>query len=100
MNKRLIKDKYKKKIKLINSYNKSYYNNNSPEITDSKYDTLKKEIILLEEKYNFLKDKNSPSVTVGYKPLRHFKKAAHRVPMLSIGNIFIKGDLKNFEKKI
>ena len=100
MNKRLIKDKYKKKIKLINSYNKSYYNNNSPEITDSKYDTLKKEIILLEEKYNFLKDKNSPSVTVGYKPLRHFKKAAHRVPMLSLGNIFSEGDLKNFEKKI
>ena len=100
MNKRLIKDKYKKKIKLINSYNKSYYNNNSPEITDSKYDTLKKEIILLEEKYNFLKDKNSPSVTVGYKPLRHFKKAAHRVPMLSLGNIFSEADLKNFEKKI
>tara|TARA_Y100000389_G_scaffold204489_1_gene257363 strand:- start:1025 stop:3046 length:2022 start_codon:yes stop_codon:yes gene_type:complete len=100
MNKRLIKNKYKEKIKLINSYNKSYYNNNSPEITDSKYDTLKKEIILLEEKYNFLKDKNSPSVTVGYKPLRHFKKAAHRVPMLSLGNIFSEADLKNFEKKI
>ena len=100
MNKKLIKDKYKKKIKLIKIYNKKYYNDDTSEIPDSEYDILKKEIILLEEKYNFLKDKNSPSLTVGHKPLRHFKKATHKVPMLSLSNAFSEQDLENFEKKI
>ena len=100
MNKKLIKNKYKGKIKLINIYNKKYYNDDVSEIPDSEYDTLKKEIILLEEKYNFLKDKNSPSLTVGHKPLRHFKKAKHKVPMLSLSNAFSEQDLENFEKKI
>ena len=100
MNKTLIKDKYKEKIRLIKKYNKKYYNENVSKITDSKYDELKKEILLLESKYSFLSDKNSPSITVGHKPLRHFKKATHRVPMLSLSNAFSEKDLENFEKKI
>ena len=47
MNKKLIKDKYKEKIKLIRIYNQKYYNENKPEINDDKYDELKKEILLL-----------------------------------------------------
>ena len=100
MNKKLIRNIYKKKIALIKNYNKKYYNENISDITDFDFDELKREIISLEKKHNFLKDENSPSITVGHKPLRHFKKAAHRVPMLSLGNVFTEQDLKNFEKKI
>ena len=100
MNKEIIRNEYKKKIKLIKNYNQKYYNENLSEIPDSDYDKLKKEIILLEKKYNFLKDKDSPSIIVGHKPLKHFKKATHRVPMLSLSNAFSEEDLINFEKKI
>ena len=100
MNKKLIRNIYKKKIALIKNYNKKYYNENISDIADSDFDELKREIISLEKNYNFLKDENSPSITVGHKPLRHFKKAAHRVPMLSLGNAFTEQDLENFEKKI
>ena len=100
MNKEIIRNEYKNKIRLIKSYNQKYYNENLSVITDSDYDNLKKEIVLLEKKYNFLKDKNSPSVIVGHKPLKHFKKALHRVPMLSLSNAFSEEDLINFEKKI
>ena len=100
MNKDLIKNQYKKKIKLLNHYNKGYYNNNTSEITDSEYDDLKKEIFHLEKKYTFLKSKDSPSQTIGYKPSKNFKKALHRVPMLSLANAFSEKDLLNFEKKI
>ena len=100
MNKGIIRNEYNKKIRLINDYNKKYYNENLSVVPDSDYDVLKKEIILLEKKYNFLKDKNSPSIIVGHKPLKHFKKAIHRVPMLSLSNAFSEEDLKNFEKKI
>ena len=100
MNKKLIKDKYKEKIKLIRIYNQKYYNENQPEIHDDKYDELKKEILLLEKKYSFLKSKTSPSKSVGYKPSKSFKKSRHRVPMLSLSNAFTEDDLLNFEKKI
>jgi len=100
MNEELIKNKYKKKIRLINRYNQKYYNKSVSEISDAEYDALKKEILLLEKKYDFLKDKNSPSINVGHKPLKHFKKGTHKVPMLSLGNAFSEADLENFEKKI
>ena len=100
MNKDLIKKKYKKKIKSLNYYNKRYYNDNISEITDSEYDDLKKNIINLEKKYTYLKLKDSPTTTIGYKPSKNFKKALHRVPMLSLANAFSEDDLLNFEKKI
>ena len=100
MNKNLIRKEYEKKIKLINYYNQNYYNKNISKVSDSKYDDLKKEIIFLEKKFNFLKSKNSPSQTIGHKPSKNFKKVAHKVPMLSLSNAFSEEDLHNFEKKI
>ena len=100
MNKKEIKDLYKKKIKLIDQFNKSYYNESKPAISDSEYDQLKKEILLLEEKYKFLVSKNSPSKIVGHKPSKNFKKFRHRVAMLSLSNAYSQEDLKNFEKRI
>ncbi len=100
MNKKEIQNQYKKKVKLINKYNKLYYNDSNPIVSDSEYDELKKEIISLEIKYNYLKSKNSPSEIIGHKPSKNFKKDLHRVPMLSLSNAFTEDDLKNFEKKI
>ncbi|MDA8727383.1 NAD-dependent DNA ligase LigA [Candidatus Pelagibacter bacterium] len=100
MNKKEIETIYKKKIKLINNYNKNYYDKNSSLVTDKEYDELKKNILLLEKSYKFLSSDNSPSKTVGYKPSKNFKKILHKVPMLSLANAFGKEDLINFEKKI
>ena len=100
MNKKKIQLKYEKKIKLINNYNKNYYDKNNPLVTDSDYDHLKKEILLLEEEYKFLKSELSPSNLVGFKPSKNFTKILHRAPMLSLANAFTEEDLINFEKKI
>ena len=100
MNKFEIKIQYKNKLKLINEYNKFYYDRNKPKVSDKDYDELKKDILNLEKKYEFLKSIKSPSKIVGYKPSRNFKKALHRAPMLSLGNAFSEDDLVNFEKRI
>ena len=97
---KLIKKNYLKKINLINKYNKAYYKNNNPIVDDFKYDNLKLEILDLEKKYKFLKSDKSPSLIVGFKPSKIFKKVKHKRPMLSLGNAFYKDDLLNFEKKI
>jgi DNA ligase (NAD+) len=95
-----IQKEYKKKIKLINYYNKKYFNENISEVTDQEYDILKKEIFFLEKKFSFLYDINSPSNSTGYKPSKNFKKSKHKIPMLSLSNAFEEKDLINFEKKI
>ena len=100
MNKKLIQKEYKKKINSLNKLNEYYYDKSKPLVSDSKYDELKNEILLLEQKYLFLKSKKSPSNTVGHKPSKNFKKFQHRVSMLSLSNAFSKEDLINFEKKI
>jgi len=100
MDKKKVKEIYNKKILLINKLNKFYYDKNKPIWSDGEYDNLKREIIKLENKYKFLRSKNSPSENIGYKPSKIFKKVAHRAPMLSLANAFSEDDLINFEKKI
>ncbi len=100
MNEKLLKKEYLRKILELQKYNLAYYDKSSPIIADSEYDKLKKEIIDLEKEYNFLKNPNSPSLVVGFKPSKNFKKIKHKVPMLSLSNAFGEEDLINFEKKI
>jgi len=100
MNKKSLQIEYNEKISLINKFNKFYYDDNDPKVTDQKYDKLKKEILELEKKYRFLKSNKSPSKVVGFKPSKNFKKITHRAPMLSLANAFGKEDLINFEKRI
>ena len=100
MNNDSVKKEYQKKIKLIQEHNKNYYDKNKTIISDQEFDLLKKNIINLENKYKFLKSDYSPTKKVGFKPSKNFKKVKHKVPMLSLGNVFNEEDLKNFEKKI
>ena len=100
MDKNKIQLNYSNKIKLFKKLNKFYYEKSQPMVDDSDYDQLKKEILELENKYEYLNSDFSPSKTIGYKPSKTFKKILHRVPMLSLSNAFTKDDLINFEKKI
>ena len=100
MNEKLLKKEYLKKIETLQKHNQAYYDDSAPIISDSDYDRLKKEIIDFEKKYDFLKDSKSPSLIVGFRPSKNFRKLKHRVPMLSLNNAFDRDDLFNFEKKI
>ena len=100
MDKETIKKNYSSKIKLLIKYNKSYYINSAPLVSDKIYDELKNEILSLENKYNFLSNKDSPSNNVGFSPSKTFEKFKHKEEMYSLSNAFDEKDLKNFEKKI
>ena len=93
------KKAYKEKIKQYKRYNKKYFEDSSPVISDQDFDLLKKEITDLEKQFNF-SDQDSPSKTLGFTPSKNFQKFPHRVKMLSLANAFDEEDLINFEKKI
>ena len=63
---------YKKKIELLDKYNKYYYQNHKPLVSDKEYDKLKNEILILEKNFGF-NDSKSPSVKVGYKPSKNLR---------------------------
>ena len=100
MNRKNIQIEYNKKIKQLIKLNEHYYAHSNPLVKDFEYDNLKKEILLLEKQYKFLKSNDSPSKVVGFKPSKNFKKVLHKVPMLSLSNAFTQNDLINFQKKI
>ena len=100
MDKKKIKKLYNLKIDLLKKYNKSYFDKNKSLVSDKEYDVIKKEVLELEENFSYLNSEYSPSQSVGFKPSKNFKKSLHKVPMLSLGNVFSEADLINFEKKI
>lgn len=86
--------------KQIRRHNALYHGSDAPEITDAAYDALFQELLALEEKYPELRTKDSPSQSVGAAPARGFKKVIHRVPMLSLSNVFSEGELGDFLGRI
>ena len=100
MQKKEIEKIYIKKINKLKKYDKAYFEHDSPLISDKDYDGIKQEVLNLERKYKYLKDQNSPSQKVGYKPTARFKKEDHEVPMLSLSNAFSKENVADFIKKI
>ena len=97
MSKSLLKQ-YREKLKLLDKFNKHYYQDQKPLVSDKEYDELKSQILELENKYGF-NDLKSPNVKVGYEPSKKFQKFKHKVKMLSLSNAFNEEDLINFQKK-
>ena len=100
MQRKEVEKKYIKKINELKKNNKAYFDEDKPIISDKEYDEIKKEILNLEKKYNYLKNKNSPSNKIGYEPSNKFKKIKHDIPMLSLSNAFSRKDIEDFLKKI
>ena len=100
MKKKEIEKKYKSYIESFKKYNLYYFSKSKPLVSDGDYDKLKRDILDLEKQYKYLKSNDSPSILIGHRPSKNFKKFPHRVPMLSLGNAFSEEDLINFEKKI
>ena len=84
----------------INHYAHQYYVLDNPKVPDAEYDRLAQELKELEENHPELKRIDSPSERVGGKPLDHFRKVQHEVPMLSLSNAFDEGELRDFDRRV
>ena len=77
-----------------------YYVEDSPEIPDSEYDRLMRELLELEAKHPHLVSLDSPSQRVGGQPLDGFQSVKHEIAMLSLDNAFDDGELDAFYKRM
>ncbi len=80
--------------------NYCYYVLDQPEIADSEYDRLLRELSDLEAEHPELVTADSPTQRVGAAPLSAFAPHTHRQPMLSLGNAFNDDELREFDEKV
>ena len=73
---------------VINHHNYRYYVLDSPEISDTQYDELMRELKRLEAEYPELATPDSPTQRVGAPPVEAFGVVEHPQPLLSLANAF------------
>ena len=93
MDKREVENRILRLRGLINHHNHLYFVRNESEIGDGQYDQIMSELRSLETDYPYLITDDSPTQRVGAKPLDGFLEVTHRLPMLSLSNVFSKSDL-------
>ncbi|MBC8114247.1 MAG: NAD-dependent DNA ligase LigA, partial [Candidatus Saccharimonas sp.] len=77
-----------------------YYVQAAPEISDLDYDRLMKRLIALEAAHPEFAADDSPTQKVGGAPIEGFVTVEHRVPMLSIENVYNDEELGEFGYRV
>jgi len=85
---------------LINHHNHRYYVVDSPEISDAEYDGLMRRLQQLETEHPELMTPDSPTQRVGAAPVEEFGTVEHRLPLLSLGNVFCNEELLAWHKRV
>lgn len=92
-----IKSRIEELRKIIEYHNNRYYNQDNPEITDYEYDKLMLELKQMEAEHPELVTADSPTQRVGGTAKREAGKLVkHRIPMLSLQDVFSRGEVDNF----
>lgn len=84
----------------LNQWNKAYYEEDRPVVTDAIYDKAMKELEALEAQYPQWKRADSPTQRVGGNPVAGFETVEHRLPLLSLANTFSAEDLQDFHHRL
>jgi len=77
-----------------------YYVLDSPEISDSEYDKLFRELQDIERLNPELQTSDSPTQRVGGPPVEGLRPHRHAIPMLSLDNAFSHDELRSFDERV
>lgn len=84
----------------LREHNYRYYVLDDPSVPDAEYDRLFHQLKKLEQEHPNLITSDSPTQRVGDKPLSVFTQVQHRIPMLSLDNVFSEEELIAFDQRI
>lgn len=94
------KEKIKALRETLEQHNYNYYVLSAPTISDREFDSLMKELQLLEEQFPEYADPHSPTQRVGSDLSKEFEQVVHQYPMLSLGNTYSEEEVKDFYERI
>lgn len=84
----------------IRRHDTLYYAKDKPEISDTEYDRLFRELIDLERLHPELITPDSPTQRVGAPPRESLTKVPHEQPMLSLDSIVDQGEVEAFDQRM
>jgi DNA ligase (NAD+) len=84
----------------IAAHDRRYYAEDAPTISDADYDALRRRYEAIEAAFPDLATPESLTKRVGAAPAEKFAKIRHRVPMLSLGNIFSEEEVADFVTRV
>lgn len=85
---------------IINHANYEYYTLANPTLTDQEFDKYLRELENLEQEYPEYASPTSPTKRVGGEVIDKFKKIRHRIPMLSLPDVFNEEEIRTFDERI
>ncbi len=94
------KERIEELVKIINEANYNYYVLDNPTITDLEFDSYLRELENLEKKYPEYVLLDSPTKRVGGEVIDKFQKVTHKIPLLSISDVFNEDEVKEFDNRI
>jgi DNA ligase (NAD+) len=77
-----------------------YYREDAPIVSDAEYDALRRRYNELEKAHPEFVTEKSLSLRVGAAPSEKFVKVRHKVPVLSLGNVFADSDVEEFVARV
>ncbi len=83
---------------VIAGHDAAYYVDDAPTVSDADYDALRRRLAAIEAAHPALQP--PADARVGAAPSEKFAKVRHRVPMLSLGNVFADEDVGEFLARV
>lgn len=87
-------------IKIINEADYNYHTLDNPTITDQEYDKYLRELFELEKEHPEFIRNDSPTQHAGGEIIDKFKKVEHKIPMMSLSDVFSESEVIDFDRKI
>ena len=95
-----VKKRVDELVNIINEADYNYHTLDKPIITDQEYDKYIRELFDLESEYPEYVREDSPTHRVGGKVLDEFEKITHKIPMMSLSNVFNESEIRAFDERI
>lgn len=95
-----MKERMEELIQIINEADYNYHTLDNPTITDQEYDKYLRELIEIEEEHPEWIKEDSPTQHAGGKVIEGFEKVTHKIPMMSLSDVFSESEVIAFDERI
>lgn len=95
-----MKERMEELIEIINEADYNYHTLDNPTITDQEYDKYLRELFEIEAAHpDWVRD-DSPTQHAGGKIIKGFNKVTHKIPMMSLSDVFSESEVIAFDERI
>ena len=95
-----MKERMNELIDIINEADYNYHTLDNPTISDQEYDKYLRELFEIEEEHPEWIREDSPTRHAGGKIIEGFEKVKHKIPMMSLSDVFSESELIAFDERI